>query len=77
MSSCQGSCPARHQELAAGQWSRLSLAEHLGTERTEVGRMRQWRGKDERLAAGAEKLLRALAAINPDDPALAAPRRMQ
>ena len=42
-----------HQELAAGRWSRLSLAEQLGNVGTEVGRMRRWRGKDERLAAGA------------------------
>jgi hypothetical protein len=43
----------RHQELAAGGWSRLSLAEQLGNVGAEVGRMRRWRGKDERLAAGA------------------------
>ncbi|MGH7426225.1 MAG: hypothetical protein ACREJP_08660 [Candidatus Methylomirabilales bacterium] len=43
----------RHQELAAGGWSRLSLAEQLGNVGTEVGRMRRWCGKDERLAAGA------------------------
>ena len=43
----------RHQELAAGRWGRLSLAEQLGNVGSEVGRMRRWRGKDERLAAGA------------------------
>ena len=43
----------RHQELAAGRWSRLSLAEQLGNVGSEVGRMCRWRGKDERLAAGA------------------------
>ncbi len=43
----------QHQELAAGRWSRLSLAEQLANVGTEVGRMRRWRGKDERLAAGA------------------------
>jgi hypothetical protein len=42
-----------HQELAAGGWGRLSLAEQLGNVGTEVGRMRRWRGKDERLAAAA------------------------
>ncbi len=42
----------RHQELAAGRWSRLSLAEQLGNVGSEVGRMRRWHGKDERLAAG-------------------------
>ena len=43
----------RHPELAAGRWSQLSLAEQLGNVGSEVGRMRRWRGKDERLAAGA------------------------
>jgi hypothetical protein len=43
----------RHQGLAGGGWGRLSLAEQLGNVGTEVGRMRRWRGKDERLAAGA------------------------
>ncbi len=43
----------RHRELAAGRWGRLSLAEQLGNIGTEVGRMRRWRGVDERLAAGA------------------------
>jgi hypothetical protein len=43
----------RHPELATGRWSRLSLAEQLGNVGSEVGRMRRWRGKDERLAAGA------------------------
>ena len=43
----------RHQELAAGGWGRLSLAEQLGNVGAEVGRMRRWRGKDERLATGA------------------------
>ena len=43
----------RHQELAAGRWNRLSLAEQLGNVGTEVGRMRRWRGKDERLVAAA------------------------
>jgi len=43
----------QHPELAAGRWSRLSLAEQLGNVGTEVGRMRRWRDQDERLAAGA------------------------
>lgn len=43
----------RHQELAAGRWSRLSLAEQLGNVGSEVGRMRRWHGKDERLATAA------------------------
>jgi hypothetical protein len=43
----------RHAELAAGGWGRLSLVEQLGNVGAEVGRMRRWREKDERLAAGA------------------------
>jgi hypothetical protein len=42
-----------HRDLAAGGWGRLSLAEQLGNVGTEVGRMRRWQGRDERLAAGA------------------------
>jgi len=60
----------RHQELAGERWSRLSLAEQLGNVGTEVGCMRRWRGKEERTAVSAEKLLRELAGINPGDPAL-------
>ncbi len=46
----------RHQELAAGRWSRLSLAEQLGNVGTEVGRMRRWRGRLKEIAR-ARKLL--------------------
>ena len=45
--------PAHHQELAAGRWGRLSLVEQLANVGAEVGRMVRWRGRDERLAAGA------------------------
>jgi len=44
---------ARHPELAAGRWSRFSLAEQLANVGSEVGRMRRWRDRDERLMAGA------------------------
>ena len=43
----------RHQGLAAGGWSRLSLAEQLANVGSEVGRMRSWRDRDERLATAA------------------------
>ena len=43
----------RHRELAAGGWGRLSLAEQLGNVGSEVGRMRRWRDRDERLATAA------------------------
>jgi hypothetical protein len=43
----------RHRELAAGKWAELSLAEQLGNVGSEVGRMRRWTGRDERLAGAA------------------------
>ncbi|HEV8308888.1 MAG TPA: hypothetical protein VGW35_14600 [Methylomirabilota bacterium] len=42
-----------HRDLAAGRWGRLSLAEQLANVGSEVGRMRRWRGRDERLVTGA------------------------
>jgi hypothetical protein len=42
-----------HPELAAGRWARLTLAEQLGNVGSEVGRMRRWQARDERLAAAA------------------------
>ena len=42
-----------HRELAAGRWARLSLAEQLANVGSEVGRLRRWRERDERLATGA------------------------
>jgi hypothetical protein len=47
-----GSTPA-HRELAAGRWGRLTLAEQLANVGSEVGRLRRFSGRDERLAAGA------------------------
>jgi len=38
-----------HRELAAGQWSKLSLAEQLVNVGSEVGRMIRWRNRDSRL----------------------------
>jgi hypothetical protein len=43
----------RHPDLAAGRWGQLSLVEQLGNVGSEVGRMLRWRGRDERLMAGA------------------------
>ena len=43
----------RHRELAAGGWGRLSLVEQLANVGSEVGRMRRWRGRDDRLAQAA------------------------
>ena len=42
-----------HRDLAAGRWGQFSLAEQLGNVGSEVGRMLRWRGRDERLMAGA------------------------
>jgi len=44
---------AAHPELAAGRWQRLTLAEQLANVGSEVGRMRRWRDRDERLMTGA------------------------
>ena len=43
----------RHRELATGRWAQLSLAEQLGNVGSEVGRMRRWWKRDERLMQGA------------------------
>lgn len=57
----------KHREQVAGRWNRLSLAEQLGNVGTEVGRMRRWRGKDERLAAAAfDRALELLDLTLPD-----------
>ena len=42
-----------HRELAAGGWGKFSLAEQLANVGSEVGRMRRWRGRDDRLATAA------------------------
>jgi hypothetical protein len=42
-----------HRDLAAGRWGQFSLAEQLANVGSEVGRMRRWRGRDERLMTGA------------------------
>ena len=43
----------QHRTLAAGGWSRLSLAEQLGNIGSEVERALQWREKDQKLYRGA------------------------
>ena len=43
----------RHRELAAGRWGQLPLVEQLANVGSEVGRMLRWRGRDDRLMAGA------------------------
>ena len=43
----------RHPDLARGRWEQLSLSEQLANVGSEVGRMLRWRGRDERLMAGA------------------------
>ncbi len=43
----------RHPGLASGQWGELSLVEQLANVGSEVGRMRRWRGRDERLMTAA------------------------
>lgn len=61
-----------HQELAAGRWWELSLAEQLGHVGSEVSRALRWTSRDERMAQGA--LARALELV---DLTLADPRWRQ
>lgn len=42
-----------HRELAGGRWQQLSLVEQLANVGSEVGRMRRWRDRDERLMTKA------------------------
>jgi len=42
-----------HRALAGGRWQQLSLVEQLGNVGSEVGRMRRWRDRDERLMTRA------------------------
>jgi len=42
-----------HKELAAGKWSKFSLAEQLANIGSEVGRARKWQKKDENIFWGA------------------------
>lgn len=42
-----------HRELAAGRWWELTLCQQLGNVGSEVSRALKWRGRDQRLSAGA------------------------
>ena len=42
-----------HEELAAGRWFELTLAEQLGNIGSEVSRTSKWKDKDEKLFWGA------------------------
>ena len=42
-----------HRALAGGRWQQLSLVEQLANVGSEVGRMRRWRDRDERLMTRA------------------------
>ncbi len=42
-----------HRGLASGRWQQFSLVEQLANVGSEVGRMRRWKGRDERLMTGA------------------------
>lgn len=48
----------QHKDLAAGNWSKLSLAEQLGNVGSEINRALNWQNKDEKLFknAGARAL---------------------
>ncbi|NCN95003.1 hypothetical protein GW951_01580 [Candidatus Wolfebacteria bacterium] len=42
-----------HENLARGQWQKLSLMEQLGNIGSEVSRARNWEGRDEKIFNGA------------------------
>ena len=42
-----------HQELAAGKWFKMSLAEQMANIGSEVSRAHKWEGKDEDIFWGA------------------------
>ncbi len=60
--------PPRHPELGLGRWGTMSLAEQLGNVGSEVGRMRRWAGRDERLATGAFERALELIDLTLSDP---------
>jgi hypothetical protein len=43
----------QHQNLAAGRWQTLTLAEQLGNIGSEVSRAAKWQNRDEKFFAGA------------------------
>jgi len=45
--------PFYHENLAAGRWQTLSLAEQMGNIGSEIGRAKRWQGRDENLFWGA------------------------
>lgn len=48
----------QHKNLAAGEWSRFSLAEQLGNVGSEISRALNWQNKDEKFFKNA--IIRAL-----------------
>lgn len=44
---------AQHKSLAAGDWSKLSLAEQLGNVGSEISRAVRWQNKDDKLFKNA------------------------
>lgn len=63
---------AKHRELAAGRWWKLTLAEQLGHVGSELSRTLKWKSRDPRIAQGAfERALELL------DLTLADPRYRQ
>lgn len=57
-----------YRELAAGEWSKLSLAEQLANVGSEVGRMIRWRNRDARLMTAAFDRALELLDLTLEDP---------
>jgi hypothetical protein len=58
----------QHQELAAGRWHQMSLAEQLGNVGSEVSRAVKWASRNPDLARGALERALELIDLMLDDP---------
>jgi hypothetical protein len=58
----------QHQDLAAGRWFALSLAEQLGNVGSEISRAIKWTGRRPELARGAFERALELIDLMLDDP---------
>lgn len=58
----------QHQDLAAGRWHELSLAEQLGNVGSEVSRAVKWTARRPELARGALERALELFDLTLDDP---------
>lgn len=58
----------KHQELAAGKWRELSLAEQMGNVGSEISRAVLWQNKDQKIFEGAIERALELLCLTIGDP---------